>query len=105
MDKSFREEVREKFKQNDEFQHEMYEFKDETTQKLDALITLLNEVHNIVLVIEHDLHDKTSALFDAYSLNNDEHQIINTRLCDLENLALKNSAKISVLEDTARFTF
>lgn len=56
---------------------------------------------NIVLIIEHDLHDKTSALFDAYSSNNDEHQIINTRLCDLENLALKNS----VLEDTTRFSF
>lgn len=101
--------VKEKFKQNDIFQVEAKKefneirekFKQNDAQHAD-MMEKLTDIHRIVLLMENDLHKKIPVLFDAYSHNDDEHQIFETRFYDLENLALKNSTKISALEDITK---
>lgn len=96
---AFQVEVREKFRQYDAFQVEVREKLDILTNTVNEHSKILNDIHRVVLLMENQLNDKVSILFDSYSLNNDEHQIFETRFYDLENLALKNSTKISALED------
>lgn len=92
---NFKEEMSDFKEEMSDFKKEMLDFKGKTTQTLD-------DIHKIVILIENELHEKVTTLFDAYSFNNDEHQVFETRLCDLENLALKNSTKISALEDITK---
>lgn len=98
----FKDMTNKKFEQNDIFQKEMSYFKKEMLDFKGKTTQTLDDIHKIVILIENELHEKVTTLFDAYSFNNDEHQVFETRLCDLENLALKNSTKISALEDITK---
>lgn len=78
---NFRNEVREKFNQYDE---------------------ILASLQKSVLIIEDYVTNKIPALFDAYSLNQEQHHSFDEKIDSLENLTSNHSLKISVLEDTSK---
>lgn len=74
---SFQVEVRKKFKQYDSFQVEVREKLDILTNTINEHSRILNDIHRVVLLMENQLNDKVSILFDSSSLNNDVHHILN----------------------------
>lgn len=103
----------EKFKQNDafqqemtefkqemtEFKEEMLEFKKETKEALCSLTHAVNEIHNFLVVMEHNMTEKIDTLFSAYSVNQDQHEEFNNRLNDSTTRIDRHSFRITALEN------
>lgn len=75
-------------------------FKEFAIQKFNEHDILLKEIHRSVLLSEAYLRDKIPTLFDANTVNQEQHEDFNNKFDNLESSVEHNSLKISILEDT-----
>lgn len=65
------------------------------------MISMYENLHHAIAKMEYQVTDQISALFDAYSLTQNQNRVITQRLDNLEINSDKHSARISVLENIA----
>ena len=63
---------------------------------------ILGHLQKSTLLIEDYVTNKIPVLFDAYSLNQDNHQNYEHKFKDLESVTDSHSIKLSVLENTSK---
>ncbi len=123
MDNEFKNEVREQFNEFREKFAEVDNRLDKVENRLDRVENRLDRVENRLDNIESKLEDIESillslkrsmlimedymknnipALFDGYSLNQDQHNEFKQKINNLEKDTDSNSLKISILEDTTK---
>lgn len=116
MDNEFKNEVREQF---NEFREKFEEVDnrldkvenrlDRVENRLDNIEGRLEDIESILLslqrsmlIIEDYMKNNIPALFDGYSLNQDQHNEFKQKINNLEKDTDSNSLKISILEDTTK---
>ena len=72
-----------------------------TNANFEDIKQILKDLRRAVLNIEIQVTEKIPALFDAFSLTQDQHQETNNRLNNLEKQTENHSARISSLEITS----
>lgn len=109
MDNEFKNEVRE---QLNEFREKFAEIDnrfdkvenrlDKVENRLDSIESILLSLQRSMLIMEDYMKNNIPALFDGYSLNQDQHNEFKRKINNLEKDTDSNSLKISILEDTTK---
>lgn len=116
MDNEFKNEVREKFAEVDnrldkvenrldkvENRLDKIEYRlDNIEGRLEDIESILLSLQRSMLIIEDYMKNNIPALFDGYSLNQDQHNEFKQKINNLEKDTDSNSLKISILEDTTK---
>ena len=116
MDNEFKNEVREQFnefrKKFEEVDNRLDKVEnrlDRVENRLDNIEGRLEDIESILLslqrsmlIIEDYMKNNIPALFDGYSLNQDQHNEFKQKINNLEKDTDSNSLKISILEDTTK---
>lgn len=116
MDNEFKNEVRkqfnefrEKFAEVDNRLDKVENRLDKIEYRLDNIEGRLEDIESILLslqrsmlIMEDYMKNNIPALFDGYSLNQDQHNEFKQKITSLEKDTDSNSLKISILEDTTK---
>ena len=109
MDNEFKNEVREKFAEIDNRFDKVENRLDKVENRLDKIDYRLDNIESILLslkrsmlIMEDYMKNNIPALFDGYSLNQDQHNEFKQKITSLEKDTDSNSLKISILEDTTK---
>ena len=116
MDNEFKNEVREQFNELREKFAEVDNRLDKVENRLDKIEyrldniegrledieSILLSLQRSMLIIEDYMKNNIPALFDGYSLNQDQHNEFKQKINNLEKDTDSNSLKISILEDTTK---
>ena len=70
--------------------------------KLEDIESILLSLKRSMLIMEDYMKNNIPALFDGYSLNQDQHNEFKQKINNLEKDTDSNSLKISILEDTTK---
>ena len=87
---------------DNEFKNEVREQFDEVRERFAEIESILLSLQKSMLIMEDYMKNNIPALFDGYSLNQDQHNEFNQKINNLEKNTDSNSLKISILEDTAK---
>ena len=75
---------------------------DKIDYRLDNIESILLSLKRSMLIMEDYMKNNIPALFDGYSLNQDQHNEFKQKITSLEKDTDSNSLKISILEDTTK---
>ena len=75
---------------------------DNIESKLEDIESILLSLKRSMLIMEDYMKNNIPALFDGYSLNQDQHNEFKQKINNLEKDTDSNSLKISILEDTTK---
>lgn len=95
-------EIMHRFEENDKRHRKHGDFEQEIRQKFKEHDEILADLKRSTLIIEEYVTNRIPALFDAYSLNQEQHDRIDEKFDNLEKVTDTHSLKISILEENSK---
>lgn len=91
--------LRQEFQQ---FREEVHQFQAKTEAEFSDIRETLAVLKRSTLLIEDYVTNKIPVLFDAYSINQEEHENYDHKFENLESVTDTHSIKLSILENTSK---